>query len=63
MMQQAAIEFGFEADNIPLMIEAIPLPNECIVLIITKVEDPESWIPDSPSSPRAAKAPVMRQAI
>lgn len=41
MMQQAAVEFGFEADNIPLMIEAIPLPNECIVLIITKVEDPE----------------------
>lgn len=41
MMQQAAIEFGFEADNIPLMIEAIPMPNECIVLIITKVEDPE----------------------
>jgi len=41
MMQQAAIDFGFEADNIPLMIEAIPLPNECIVLIITKVEDPD----------------------
>lgn len=41
MMQQASIDFGFEADNIPLMIEAIPLPNECIVLIITKVEDPE----------------------
>ena len=32
---------SFEADNIPLMIEAIPLPNECIILIITKVEDPE----------------------
>lgn len=41
MMQQAAHDFGFEADNIPLMIEAIPLPNECIVLIITKVDDPE----------------------
>lgn len=41
MMQQASMDFGFEADNIPLMIEAIPLPNECIVLIITKVEDPE----------------------
>lgn len=41
MMEQASIDFGFEADNIPLMIEAIPLPNECIVLIITKVEDPE----------------------
>ena len=24
MMQQAQIQFGFEADNIPLMIEAIP---------------------------------------
>ncbi|MCM1046806.1 MAG: adaptor protein MecA [Clostridiales bacterium] len=41
MMQQAAYEFGFEAEDIPLMIEAIPLNAECIVLIITKVEDPE----------------------
>lgn len=41
MMQQAAIKFGFQADNIPLMIEAIPVNSECIVLIITKVEDPE----------------------
>ena len=41
MMQQANYEFGFEADDIPLMIEAIPLNAECIVLIVTKVEDPE----------------------
>lgn len=41
MMQQAAAKFGFEADDIPLMIEAIPLNSDCIVLIITKVEDPE----------------------
>lgn len=41
MMQQASAKFGFEADDIPLMIEAIPLNAECIVLIITKVEDPE----------------------
>ena len=41
MMQQANFEFGFEADDIPLMIEAIPMNAECIVLIITKVEDPE----------------------
>lgn len=41
MMQQAAYEFGFEADNIPLMIEAIPLSTESIILIITKVEAPE----------------------
>lgn len=41
MMQQAAVKFGFEADDIPLMIEAIPLSSDCIVLNITKVEDPE----------------------
>ncbi|HIZ22386.1 MAG TPA: adaptor protein MecA [Candidatus Blautia faecigallinarum] len=41
MMQQASIQFGFEADNIPLMIEAIPVNSESIILIITKVEDPE----------------------
>ena len=41
MMQQANIEFGFEADNIPLMIEAIPISMDSIVLIITKVEEPD----------------------
>ena len=41
MMQQAQIQFGFEADNIPLMIEAIPVNIDSIILIITKVEDPE----------------------
>lgn len=41
MMQQAACEYGFEADDIPLMIEAVPLSADCIVLIITKVEDPD----------------------
>ncbi len=41
MMQQASAEFGFEAEDIPLMIEAIPVSADCIVLVITKVEDPE----------------------
>lgn len=41
MMQQASYEFGFEAEDIPLMIEAIPLSPDCIILIITKVEDPD----------------------
>lgn len=41
MMLQASAEFGFEANDIPLMIEAVPMPNDCIVLIITKVSDPE----------------------
>ena len=41
MMQQAQIQFGFEADNIPLMIEAVPLTADSILLIVTKVEYPE----------------------
>ena len=41
MMQQASFEFGFEAEDIPVMIEAIPLSSDSIVLNITKVEDPE----------------------
>jgi adapter protein MecA 1/2 len=41
MIQQAFYEFGFEVDDIPLMIEAIPVSTECLVLVITKVEDPE----------------------
>ena len=41
MMRQASYEVGFEAEDIPLMIEAIPISPECLILIITKVEDPE----------------------
>lgn len=41
MMQQASFDFGFDAEDIPLMIEAIPSSADSIVLIITKVEDPE----------------------
>ncbi len=41
MMQQANYQFGFDAEDIPLMIEAVPINSDCIVLIITKVEDPE----------------------
>lgn len=41
MMQQASYELGFEAEDTPLMIEAIPISSECIVLIVTKVDNPE----------------------
>lgn len=57
MMQQAAYEVGFEANDIPLMIEAIPMSADTIILIITKVEDPEEldtrfakFAPDSSAS-------------
>ncbi len=41
MIEQADHEFGFHTDDMPLMIEAIPISMDCIVLVITKVEDPE----------------------
>lgn len=41
MVQQASYEFGFDAENIPLMIEAIPMYPDTLVLVITKVEDPD----------------------
>ncbi len=41
MIQKASSEVGFEAEDIPLMVEAIPLSNESVMLVITKIEDPE----------------------
>ena len=41
MMTQAHSKFGFESGNSPLMIEAIPVSHDSIVLVITKVDDPE----------------------
>ena len=41
MMQKASFQFGFEADNSPLMVEAVPINSDCLVLIITKSDDPE----------------------
>lgn len=41
MIQQASNEVGFEVDDLPLMVEAIPLSGESIMLVITKIEDPE----------------------
>ena len=41
MIQRASSEVGFDAEDIPLMVEAIPMANESVMLIITKIEDPE----------------------
>ncbi len=41
MMVQAHEEFGFEAENVPLMIEAVPLSTDSIMIVVTKVDDPE----------------------
>lgn len=39
MMEQANIDVGFEANDIPIMIEAIPTSKDSIILVITKVEN------------------------
>lgn len=41
MMTKASAEFGFVAEDQPIMIEAIPISAECIILNITKVDCPE----------------------
>lgn len=41
MIQRASNEVGFEAEDVPLMVEAIPMSNESVILIITKIDDPE----------------------
>lgn len=39
--KKAFVECNFVADDMPLMIEAIPVSPDCLVLLVTKVEDPE----------------------
>lgn len=39
LMLRASYECGFEAEDLPLMIEAIPVDSDCLVLVVTKVED------------------------
>lgn len=41
MVRQADCEYGFETENMPLVVEAIPMSSGSIVLIITKIDDPE----------------------
>lgn len=41
MIQTAYEQCGFEVNDMPLMVEAIPLTGEKIILIITKIDDPD----------------------
>lgn len=41
MMQEAYERFGFVTEDYPIMVEAIPVSSDCMVLIITRSEDPE----------------------
>ena len=41
MMKFAYAKYGFEVEDSPLMIEAVPVSSDSIILLITKVEYPE----------------------
>lgn len=43
LMNKASAELGFETNDIPLMVEAIPVSKECLILVITRVDDPEEF--------------------
>ena len=67
MIQQANDEFGFDAENLPLMVEAIPIMPDSIVLIITKVEDPEEldtrYSRFSPSNDTPSRTDLLAQMV
>lgn len=59
MIQRASREVGFEAEDIPLMVEAIPMANDSVMLIITKIEDPRrSWTPASLNFPQPMRTTI-----
>ena len=39
--KRAFVECNFQIEDTPLMIEAIPVSQDCLVLVMTKVNDPE----------------------
>ena len=41
MMRWASYKFGFEAEDIPLVIEAVPVSSDGIILIVTKIPYPD----------------------
>ncbi len=41
LMEEAATETGFDTQGMPLMVEAIPTSADSLMLIVTRVDDPE----------------------
>ena len=41
MISEASAKLGFDLEDMPLMIEAIPLATGNLMLLITRVDDPE----------------------
>lgn len=56
VLDQALKEYGFEASNIPLMIEAIPVSNESIMIVVSKVTED-----NNPEDAFALAPPTMEE--
>lgn len=41
IIQEASLKYGFNQENYAVIVDAVPMKSNCIVLIITKVEDPK----------------------
>lgn len=48
IMEQANIDLGFDADDIPLMIEAIPTSRDSIICLLIKLIIRMNWMSVSP---------------
>ena len=59
MMEEARHTVGFDTENSPLMIEAIPLAPDSLSLIITRVDDPEELDTRFARFTRSDNAPVQ----
>lgn len=48
MIEKASAELDFHIDNVPLVVEAVPVSREKLVLVVTKVEAPEDLLSKVP---------------
>ena len=61
LIQRASEDFGFETEDLPLIIEAIPGGSESLILMVTKCDDPEELDARfSNFTPAKSPAPVKR---
>lgn len=44
MIEKASADLDFHIDNVPLVVEAVPVSREKLVLVVTKVEAPEDLL-------------------
>ena len=61
MMEKAATEFGFKTDNSPLMIEAMPISDKSVMILVTKGEEAKNKINNAPNINKPNNLPNMQE--